>query len=71
MDGDLEERGEDKMTLTFICCPKCHSPISLERIGPVGKRGVKDSRKILCTSCNYPFRSKGQTIWESMGHVKP
>ena len=59
------------MDLDFVCCPKCNSPTYLERIGPVGVRGAKDSRKLLCTVCNYMFFSKGQTIWEAMGRVKP
>lgn len=65
------KREEEEMTHTFICCPECHSPFYLERVGPVGVRGVKDSRKIKCTVCNIVFRSKDQTIQESMGHVKP
>ena len=59
------------MDLEYVCCPKCNSPMYLERLGPVGVRGVKDSRKLLCTVCNYIFFSKGQTIQEAMGHVKP
>ena len=54
----------------FICCPECKSPFYLERIGVVGVRGVKDSLMIRCTICNITFRSRGQTIHESLGRVK-
>lgn len=51
------------MTLKYVSCPKCHSPFYLKRLGPVGKRGVKDSRRVLCYVCNYIFRTKGSILF--------
>jgi len=51
------------MTLKFVCCPECGSPFHLKRLGPVGKRGVKDSRRVLCTICNHSFRTKGGVLF--------
>jgi len=47
-----------------VCCPECHSPYYLVRLGTVGKRSVKDSRIIKCYVCNVVFRSKGSIVFE-------
>ena len=57
------------LSMNYVCCPKCHSPYGLIRIGVVGKRGVKDSRTLKCEYCNYVFRTRGQT-WKEWCGVK-
>lgn len=58
------------MTHVFTCCPECGSPFYLERVGVVGRRGIRDSRIMKCTVCNITFRTKSQSIWESLGRHK-
>lgn len=59
------------MTLKFVCCPKCNSPFYLKRLGAVGVRGFKDSTRVLCTVCNYSFRTKGGVLFnEGEGLVR-
>jgi len=55
------------MTFSFVCCPKCREQFQLERAGPVGERGVKDSREIHCLECGTVFRTKGETWREAHG----
>jgi len=58
------------MSFKFVVCPKCGEVIHLERIGPVGKPGVKDSKLIKCLSCTHIFRTAGNTWKEEHGHLE-
>ena len=69
-------------TFQFICCPgsrlkdgqryACREVIHLERVGPAGQRGVKDSRMIKCDACGIIFRApKHAETWkEAHGHLE-
>ena len=69
-------------TFKFICCPgsrlkngqrvPCGEVIHLERIGPAGQRGVKDSRMIKCDACGIIFRAPkhAETYREANGALE-
>jgi len=58
------------MTFIFVRCPKCGEVLHLERVGSVGKPGVKDSRLIKCQICGKVFRTEGNTGKEEHGHLE-
>ena len=52
----------------WICCPYCHDASTrVRRVGPVGVRGIADSRRFFCEACGLFFTSKGETFWEAHG----
>ena len=51
---------------SWVCCPECGC-IHLERVGVVGKRGVKDSDLLKCKGCTHQFRTGGQSWAEAHG----
>ena len=63
----------------FICCPgskkdgvfyPCGEVIHIERIGPVGQRGLPDSEVFHCGACGIYFTSSGETWKEAHGHLE-
>lgn len=63
----------------FICCPgskkggvsfPCGEVLSIRRVGPVGVKGIKDSRLFYCEACGTYFKSSGETWKESHGSVR-
>lgn len=63
----------------FICCPgskkngvkyPCGEVMGICRVGPVGVRGIKDSRLFFCEACGTYFRSQGETWREAHGGVR-
>lgn len=42
-----------------MCCPKCQSPVGVQRVGAVGVRGKPDSWLFHCGCCGSTFRVKG------------
>ncbi len=58
------------MSLSWVSCPKCNSPIGVKRVGPVGVKGVKDSSLFKCECCNSTFRVKGGEPFPECFHSK-
>ena len=58
------------MTFSWVKCPICGEVTDLTRMGPVGVKGIPDSRTIKCGSCGREFNTKGETIWEALGRNK-
>ena len=55
----------------WFCCPHCHDASTrISRVGPVGVRGIDDSRRFFCEACGLFFTMGGETFWEAHGRLE-
>ena len=55
----------------FICFPFCNDASThVWRVGPVGVRGIDDSRRFFCEACGVFFTSNASTFWEEHGALE-